>query len=34
MTGPTLSLSLKRKPIVKPPTGGSGGKNPDIKTQR
>ena len=34
MTGPNLSLSLKRKPIVKPPTGGSGGKNPDIKTQR
>jgi hypothetical protein len=34
MTGPSLSLSLKKKPSVKPPTGGSGGKNPDIKTQR
>ncbi len=35
MTGPTLSLAMKKKvAVVKPPTGGSGGKNPDIKTTR
>ena len=34
MTGPNLSLSLKKKASVRPPTGGSGGKNPDIKTSR
>ncbi len=35
MTGPTLSLALKKKvAVVKPPLGGSGGKNPDIKTSR
>jgi serine/threonine protein kinase len=35
MTGPNLSLSLKKKvAVVKQPTGGSGGKNPDIKTTR
>jgi serine/threonine-protein kinase len=35
MTGPTLSLSLKKKvAVVRPVTGGSGGKNPDIKTTR
>ena len=35
MTGPTLSLALKKKVVVvKPPAGGSGGKNPDIKTSR
>lgn len=35
MTGPSLSLALKKKvAVVRPPTGGSGGKNPDIKTTR
>jgi len=35
ITGPSLSLSLKKKvAVVRPPTGGSGGKNPDIKTTR
>ncbi len=35
MTGPTLSLALKKKvAVVKPPTAGNGGKNPDIKTSR
>ena len=35
MTGPSLSLALKKKPaVVRPNTGGSSGKNPDIKTSR
>jgi len=35
MTGASLSLSLKKKPaVVKTGTGGSSGKNPDIKTTR
>jgi hypothetical protein len=35
MTGPTLTLALKKKPVVvKQGTGGSSGKNPDIKTTR
>ena len=35
MTGPRLSLSLKKRvAVVRPGTGGSSGKNPDIKTTR